>query len=88
MVFLPYVLLLSYTAYTYPQLPSKLVRGLPKLVIWAPTLVSLILPITYGSLAFGLREHLKKNHALILAVVMSIALLGLVGIVYLMSTLE
>jgi len=57
-------------------------------VIWIPAVISIILPITYGVLSFRLREYLKKAHALMLAVFMAIALLGLVGVVYLMSTLE
>ena len=87
-VFLAYVILLSYTAYTYPNLPDKLASGFPKLVIWVPAVISIILPITYGVLAFRLREYLNKARALMLAVFMAVALLGLVGIVYLMSSLD
>ena len=49
-VLIPYLILLVYTAYAYSQSLDSLAHGLPKMVIWVPAIVSVILPATYGVL--------------------------------------
>lgn len=84
LVFIPYILLLAVTALRYPP-SSEGFSGLPGLLLWVPAIISSILPITYGILVFGFREHLKRMYGLLVGFLMAAALLGLAGVVYLIS---
>ena len=86
LVFLPYLMLLIYTVYSYPNLPNRLPQGLPKLVIWAPIVISAILPLTYGVLIFGFGKYLKKTLSLVLGLFMAGALLGLTFVIHLICS--
>lgn len=82
-VFAPYMLLLAYTAHSYVQFPSELSGGLPKILLWVPAGISVILPITYGILVFGFREHLKPKSTLGVGILMDAAFFGLAFVIYL-----
>lgn len=84
-VLIPYLVLLAVTAYSYPLSPEEFAFGLPKILIWVPAVISSILPITYGILVFGFREHLKSILGLLVGFFMAIALLSLSGVVYLIT---
>jgi hypothetical protein len=86
LVLIPYLILLVYTVYTYSQSPDSLSHGLPKTVIWVPVAISVILPATYGVLAFRFREHLKPAHSLLLGFFMAVALLALTFVVHLFGS--
>ncbi|MFP3975477.1 MAG: hypothetical protein ACLFVK_04555 [Dehalococcoidia bacterium] len=83
-VFVPYVLLVVTTAFCYPP-SSESFSGLPGILLWVPAIISSILPITYGILVIGFWEHLKRMYGLLVGFLMAIALLGLAGVVYLIS---
>ncbi len=83
-VFVPYAVLVAVTACCYPP-SSESSSGLPGMLIWVPAIISSILPITYGILVFGFREHLKLVYGLLVGFLMAIALLGLAGMVYLIA---
>lgn len=83
-VLIPYIVLVAVTALSYPP-SSESFSGLPGVLLWVPAIISSMLPITYGVLVFGFREHLKRMYGLLAGFLMAIALLGLAGVVYLIS---
>ncbi|MDY6912171.1 MAG: hypothetical protein SVM79_07455 [Chloroflexota bacterium] len=85
LVLIPYLILVGYSVYVYPDLPDELSHGLPRVMIFIPAAIAVILPASYGAMVFFFSRHLRKAHHILIAVAMDIGILGLTGAVYLIS---
>ncbi len=86
LVLLPYVGLLAYTCYIYPQLPDKFSSGIPRLALLGAVGIAAILPLTHGVLVLGFRQYLKHVHSLTISLLMAGALLLFFYVVHLLGS--
>ena len=84
-VLIPYLILIGYSIAVYPDLPEKLENGLPRAIIFVPSLIVAILPATYAIMIFFFSEHLKKSHLLTIAAFMDIGIIAMTGAIYLIK---
>ena len=82
-VLIPYIVLLGYTAYSYPQVEGDLPRELPRILLWLPAVLSLMLPATYWILIFRIPENSRPSLTLFLGIFMAITLLALTFVIHL-----
>ena len=84
-VLIPYLALVGCSIAVYPDLPKKLENGLPRVMVFIPAFISIILPATFAIMIFFYGQHLKKAHLFLIASFMDVGILGLIGAVYLVK---
>ena len=84
-VLIPYLALVGCSIGLYPTLPEEFENGLPRLVIFIPAFIAIILPATFGIMIFFYSQYLQKAHLLLIATFMDVGILGLIGAVFLVK---
>ncbi|MFA4835495.1 MAG: hypothetical protein WC749_05430 [Dehalococcoidia bacterium] len=84
-VFIPYLVLVGGTIYSYGNVEGDLPHDLPKALLFVPAVISFMLPSTYGVLLFAVPENSRPARTLLLGVFMGITLLVLTLVVYLFA---
>lgn len=83
LVLIPYLILIGGTAFSYADAEGDLRNDLPKVLLWVPAIFSLLIPVTYGILLFGVKENRKPTQTLLLGGFMAVTMLILTFVVYL-----
>ena len=85
LVLIPYIILIGVTIYAYIHREGDLKHDIPKIVLFIPAFVSIMLPATYAVLLFGVKENTRPTLTVLLGIFMGLTLLGLAAVVYLLA---
>ena len=84
-VIVPYLVLVGCSIAIYPDLPKEFENGMPRMIVFLPAFISIILPATFAVMIFFYGEYLKKSHLLLISSFMNVGTLGLIGAVFLVK---
>jgi hypothetical protein len=85
LVLIPYITLIGVTIYSYIHREGDLKHDIPKIVLFIPAFVAIMLPATYAVLLFGVKENTRPKLTVMLGIFMGLTLLGLAAVVYLLA---